>query len=72
MPIRTRIPPHCVRVLQQCSLDANAPPHGLFGIGEGDHEAVALGLDDVAAVIGDKFLEEPVVALQDLHPVLVP
>ena len=64
-------PAPLVRILEQCSLDANPPQHSLFGVGEGDHEAVALRLDDVPAVLGDKFLEEPVVSLQELHPVSI-
>ena len=59
------------QVVKQGPLYADPAQHGLTGIGERDHESIALILDHVAAVVVDKLSDELVVPLKQLHPVPV-
>ncbi|BBY23627.1 hypothetical protein MSTO_38320 [Mycobacterium stomatepiae] len=48
------------------------PHNGGLWVGECDHEPVTLIFDHVAAVVVDQVLDEPVVPLQHLHPLVIP
>ncbi len=56
------------RVFAQRLLNANPTSHRLVGVGERDHEAVALILHDVAAVAFGLFGDQPVVSFEQFQP----
>ena len=56
--------------LVQGLLHGDTAAHSLSGIGEGDHESVAFALDHVAVVIFNALVDEFVVPVEQLDPVV--
>ena len=72
MPIRTRTwRSRCVEGAAQVLLDAERRAASRLGVAEGDHEPVARGLHDLAAVLVDPGPQQRSWAASSLHPRLV-